>query len=99
MNKHGAETGALLVFDVKSLQEVVKVLQAELQGLMHDSVALHEKDVKALQTELLAVQTDLEGLSHDLVALHVTDVKALQTELLAVRDVVGAWREMDVKSF
>ncbi len=40
--------------DVKSFQDKLKVLRAELECLRHDSVALREHDLKAVQK----VQTD-----------------------------------------
>ncbi len=85
--------GALRKMDLKSYQEDFEILRTALEGLMLDSVAVHEKDVKALQTErqmdletlhevVQALKAELEGLRHDSAAWPA-DMKALQMEHLA----------------
>ncbi len=49
-----------------------------VQGLRHDSVALHDKDFNELRTELLAVRDDVK-------ALREMDVKSLQEEVKVLR--------------
>lgn len=55
---------------MSSLQELVNVLQAEMEGLRHDAFALHEKELKALMAEMQAVKDDVGALPVDAIDEH-----------------------------